>query len=64
MSAVRPSQARIIAVSTAAPGWFGDACQLTEEAKVGLPSQIVQERPLQAPYPYPIDHRGYDPQGL
>jgi hypothetical protein len=28
LNAVIPSQARIISISTAAPGWFGDACGL------------------------------------
>ncbi len=28
LNAVLPSQARIISISTAAPGWFGDACGL------------------------------------
>ena len=28
LNAVTPSQARIIAISTAAPGWFADACTL------------------------------------
>ena len=28
LDAVLPSQARIISISTAAPGWFGDACGL------------------------------------
>jgi hypothetical protein len=50
LNAVLPSQARIISISTAAPGWFGDICSYAEEFKERPPFQRARS-------PYPIDRR-------
>jgi len=64
LNAALGSNCRVILVSTAAPGWFADMCG---DYASELPSQSDMEHKPQitrSTYPYPIDRRDYDPQGL
>jgi len=68
LNAVIPSQARIISISTAAPGWFADQCCDTEPEAKPVEAPYEGWRKVKgvnsARYRYPIDRRDYDPQGL
>jgi hypothetical protein len=52
-----PSQARIISISTAAPGWFESACSQTDTPAVNA-EEIMSK--AENAYPYPIDRRESD----
>jgi hypothetical protein len=54
LNAVIPSQARIISISTAAPGWFELACSMDLPARVN-PEEVMTK--AEKAYPYPIDRQ-------
>ena len=63
--AVVPVAKQIIGVSSANPGWMGDQCSdpgiTASESAVRIRERM--EAPTSA-YPYPIDRRDHDLQGL
>jgi hypothetical protein len=54
LNAVIPSMARIISISTAKAGWFGDACQDSLEIEKPIDMELILEK-VENRYPYPID---------
>jgi hypothetical protein len=57
LNAVLPSQARIISISTAAPGWFESACSETDAPAVNVEEVMTK---AESRYPYPIDRRDFE----
>jgi phage terminase large subunit-like protein len=57
LNAVLPSQARVIAISTAKSGWFENICSDPGEHKESPVERIVKAKLSQPPYPYPIDRQ-------
>ena len=66
LNAAMGSLCRVILVSTAAPGWFGDICVTPDSPKVDPPPvSEIASKPFAGKYsPYPTDRRGFDPQGM
>jgi hypothetical protein len=63
-AAVLPVAKQIIGVSSSHASWFGDQCMDTGPMKVSEPEPLPKIELARANYPYPIDRRGHDPQGL
>jgi hypothetical protein len=57
LNAVLPSQARIISISTASPGWFESACSDTDAPTVNMEELMTK---AEKAYPYPIDRREFE----
>jgi len=61
--AAHPVATQIVAVSSAASGWFAEECQAPPELEETPVQRLLKAQLGKAPYPYPIDRRDFDPQG-